>query len=133
MCVESRSTPSSSGSHEASPTSEKIPHTVTRYDLASAIMKRMPQLSRRKALDIVDCALEEIAEALLQRKESVKLHEFGTFCVRERTGIAGHAPLAAEGASSYRRKVVRFKASLRLKEKVEKARTRRLTRDPLRG
>ena len=106
---------------------------MTRNDLATAIMKRVPLLSRRRALDIVDCALEEIAEALLRRGENVKLHEFGTFCVRERTAGAGRTTLPAEGASSHRRKVVRFKASLRLKEKVERARARALTRDPMRG
>ena len=94
-----------SNSHEAPLTSEKISHTVTRYDLATAIMKRLPHVSRRKALDFVDCALEEIAEALLERRECVKLHEFGTFCVRERTEGAGHAPLAVKGASLPRRKV----------------------------
>ncbi|MFY9655379.1 MAG: HU family DNA-binding protein [Methylocystis sp.] len=106
---------------------------MTRYDLATAIMTRVPHLSRRKALDIVDCALEEIAEALLQRGECVKLHEFGTFCVRERTAGAGQPLLAPEDASIPRRKVVRFRASLRLKEKVEKARARALAHDRLRG
>jgi len=133
MRVENPVPSSPSSPHEAPPRSEKIARTVTRHDLATAIMTRVPHLSRRKALDIVDCALEEIAEALLQRGECVKLHEFGTFCVRERTGAAGHALLAVKGASLPRRKVVRFKASLRLKEKVEKARARALARDHLRG
>jgi integration host factor subunit alpha len=133
MCVENFVQSSSSRPHEAPLTSEKTARTVTRNDLATAIMKRVPLLSRRGALDIVDCTLEEITEALLRRGESVKLHEFGTFCVRERTAGAGHVALPAEGASAYRRKVVRFKASLRLKEKVERARARAPTRDPMRG
>ena len=117
MCLEKSAPSSSSGQHEAALTSEKIARTVTRNDLATAVMTRLPRLSRRKALDIVDCALEEIAEALLQRGECVKLHEFGTFCVRERTVGAGHAPLAIEGVSLPRRKVVQFKASASLETK----------------
>ncbi len=132
MCVENFVQSSPSRPHESALTpektasSERTARTVTRNDLATAIMKRVPQLSRRRALDIVDCALDEIAEALLRRGESVKLHEFGTFCVRERTAGVAPAPLQAEGASTHRRKVVRFKASLRLKEKVERARARAL-------
>ena len=134
MRIENSAPSSSSSPHEAPLTSEKIARTVTRYDLATAIMKRVPQLSRRRAMDIVDCALEEIAEALMERGECVKLHEFGTFCVRERTAGAACAPLPGEGAAHpRRRKVVRFKASLRLKQKVEKARARPLARHPLRS
>ena len=133
MCLEKSAPSSSSGQHEAALTSEKIARTVTRNDLATAVMTRLPRLSRRKALDIVDCALEEIAEALLQRGECVKLHEFGTFRVRERTVGAGHAPLAIEGVSLPRRKVVRFKASLRVKQKVARARARAPARDSLRS
>jgi integration host factor subunit alpha len=135
MCVENFVQSSPSRPDEASLTSEKSPRTVTRNDLATAIMKRVPQLSRRRALEIVDCALHEIAEALLERGESVKLHEFGTFCVRERTAGAASAPLRAQGASAHRCRVVRFKASLRLKEKVERARARAgaPTRDPMRS
>ena len=57
---------------------------MTRYDLATVIMKRLPHVSRRRAMDIVDCALEEIAEALLERGECVKLHELEhSACARE--------------------------------------------------
>ena len=117
MRVENSAPSSSSRPHEAPLISEKIARTVTRYDLATAIMKRLPHVSRRKALDFVDCALEEIAEALLQRGECVKLHEFGTFCVRERTVGAGHAPLAIESVSLPRRKVVRIQGLASLETK----------------
>ena len=135
MCVENLVQSSPSRPDEVALNSEKTPRTVTRNDLATAIMKRVPQLSRRRALEIVDSTLHEIAEALLERGESVKLHEFGTFCVRERTAGAAPTPLRAEGASAHRCRVVRFKASLRLKEKVERARARAGApmRDPMRG
>jgi integration host factor subunit alpha len=100
-------------------TPAKTSRTVTRYDIATAIMKRVPALSRREATQVFECALQEIAEALSRREESVKLHEFGTFVVRERASRSGPSPLSPEAAP--RRRVLNFRPSLGLKEKVEKA------------
>ena len=119
---------SPSSPHEAGLTSEKIARAVTRYDLATAIMKRLPHVSRRKASDIVDCALEEIAEALLQPGGCVKLHEFGTLYVCEGRKRAGRAPLPVEGASPLHRKVIQFRASRLMKDRLEKAPARDMAR-----
>jgi nucleoid DNA-binding protein len=94
--------------------------TVTRHDIATAIMQRLPALSRREAQQIFECALQEIAAALSERGECVKLHEFGTFFVRESVRRIGHDPLEAEGGGVRRRKTVNFRPSLALKQKVEK-------------
>ena len=91
---------------------------MTRYDIATAIMKRVPALSRREAQQIFECALQEIAAALSERGESVKLHEFGTFFVRE--GARRIGSLEGEGAGFRRRKTVNFRPSLALRQKVEK-------------
>jgi len=102
--------------------SEKSSRTVTRYDIATAIMKRVPGLSRREAQRIFECALQEIADALSKREECVKLHEFGTFVVRRRAKRQDRDPLAAGGAPLRSRKILNFKPSVGLKEKVEKGR-----------
>jgi integration host factor subunit alpha len=120
MHAENLLPPVSSDSLNASKASEKAARTVTRYDLATAIMKRVPGLSRREAQQIVECALQEIADALSKREECVKLHEFGTFSIRERANRSGRDPLAAGGASVRTRKTLNFRPSLGLKEKVEK-------------
>ena len=108
--------PPFSSSPEAS---NEISRTVTRNDIATAIMKRVPALTRREARRVVDCALQEIAAALSERDECVKLHEFGTFFVRESVRRTGDDPLQAEGFVR-RRKTVNFRPSLALKQKVEK-------------
>ena len=117
---DNRSMPIASVSPNQNTTSEKASRTVTRYDIATAIMKRVPALSRREAQKIVECALQEITEALSKRKECVKLHEFGTFSVRKRANRQGRDPLAAEGAPLPSRKILNFRPSIGLKEKVEK-------------
>lgn len=98
--------------------------TVTRYDIATAIMKRFPTLSRREATHLFECALQEIAEALSKREESVKLHEFGTFMVRERLARPGRDSSCSEPEPDRRRKFLSFRPSVGLKEKVEKAQAR---------
>jgi integration host factor subunit alpha len=130
MCAEIRSSPAYAGSRGATRSKRKTSRTVTRNDLATAVVRRVSSLSRREASRIVDCALTEIADAL-SRAESVKLHEFGTFFVSEKLDGAIPNPPPEEGATIRRRKVLRFKPSLRLKEKVEKghAHSRRKSAD----
>jgi integration host factor subunit alpha len=110
----------SPASPDAARPSEKTSRTVKRYDIATAIMKRVPALSRREAQRIVECALQEIAEALSKREECVKLHEFGTFSVRRRAKCQGRDPVAAADAPLRSRKIVNFRPSVGLKDKVEK-------------
>ncbi|ARN83671.1 hypothetical protein B1812_14435 [Methylocystis bryophila] len=91
------------------------------------MLKRFPSLSRREAARLVKCALDEIADALSRGEESVKLHEFGTFFVRDRSSRADGEPPTGKGASRGRRRSLRFKPSHRLREKVEKGQTREPT------
>jgi nucleoid DNA-binding protein len=58
----------------------------------------------------------------------VKLHEFGTFSVRKRANRQGRDPLAAEGAPLPSRKILNFRPSIGLKEKVEKGEVQAPTR-----
>jgi nucleoid DNA-binding protein len=111
---------SSSSSPEPIERAGENSRTLTRHDIATAITKRVPALSRREAQQIFECALQEIAAALSERGECVKLHEFGTFFVRESARRIGQDPLEAEGAGVRRRKTVNFRPSLALKQKVEK-------------
>ncbi len=113
---------SSSSSRSPDPVkrSDDTPRTVTRYDIATAIMKRVPALSRREAQLIFECALQEIAIALSERGEIVKLHEFGTFFVRESARRIGQFPSEGEEAGVRRRKTINFRPSLALRQKVEK-------------
>jgi nucleoid DNA-binding protein len=108
--------------HDNEAGEKKTSRTVTRYDIATAIMKRVPALSRREAQEIFECALQEIADALSKREEMVKLHEFGTFVIRRRTKRQEREALKAEGAPPTPRRSVNFRPSGALKEKVERGR-----------
>jgi nucleoid DNA-binding protein len=130
MHAENLPLPVSSDSPNASRTSEKAHRTVTRYDIATAIMKRVPALSRREAQRIFECALQEIADALSKREESVKLHEFGTFSIRRRAKRQSRDAVAAEGAPLRSRRTLNFRASVGLKEKVEKGQAPAPSRRP---
>ena len=123
MYADPQSAPDSSPQPKANQAAEKkTARTVTRYDIATAIMKRVPALSRREAQEIFECALQEIADALSKREEMVKLHEFGTFVIRRRTKRQEREALTAEGAPPTARRSVNFRPSGALKEKVERGR-----------
>ena len=122
--------PVSSTSLDASKPSEKASRTVTRYDIATAIMKRVPALSRREAQRIFECALQEIADALSKREESVKLHEFGTFSIRRRANRQSRDSVAAESAPLPARRTLNFRPCIGLKEKVEKGQAQAPGRRP---
>lgn len=102
-------------------TSKTHSQTLTRRDIVAAIKKRVPKMSRRKATKILDCVLQEIAEALLEGEECVKLHEFGTFFVRERAARRGRNPLTGETAAVPPRKTLNFRPSTALKESLVKS------------
>ena len=99
---------------------KKTSRTLTRYDIATAIMRRMPALSRREAQEIFEYALQEIADALSKREEMVKLHEFGTFNIRRRTKRPETEARAPGGAPTPAQRSVNFRPSKALKEKVER-------------
>jgi nucleoid DNA-binding protein len=116
-------------SHEPSPwprsldtaelTSDKPSRTLTRSDIAAAINRRVPKLSQREAGRMLDFVLQEIASALSQGEACVKLHEFGTFFVRERAARRGRNPYSGESAAIWTRKTLSFRPSVNLKEMVE--------------
>jgi len=115
IAPDSSSQPKANGAEE-----KKTPRTLTRYDIATAIMKRVPALSRREAQEIFECALQEISDALSKREEMVKLHEFGTFLIRRRTKRQEREALAAGSVVPPTRRSVNFRPSGTLKEKVER-------------
>ena len=103
---------------------KKTSRTLTRYDIATAIMRRVPALSRREAQEIFECALQEIADVRSKREEIVKLHEFGTFNIRRRTKRQEGEARAPEGAPPPAHRNVNFRPSSALKEKVERGQAR---------
>ncbi len=98
--------------------------TLTRQDLLHAVYVAGPGLSRVEAKNIVETALEEICAAL-ERGEAVKLRAFGTFQVRSKRPRVGRNPKTGEEAPISARRVVSFKPSPLLRQRVEAALTAR--------
>ena len=83
--------------------------TVTRADLTDAV-HRETDLSRRDAAQLVDMAIEAIAERL-SVGEQVMLSGFGTFRVRDKRARKGRNPKTGESAPIAARRVVVFRSS----------------------
>jgi len=82
--------------------------------LPSAVFKKEITLSRS---DIVDQIFEEMILELIDGK-SVKLSSFGSFMVRDKKQRIGRNPKTKEEAIIDARRVVVFRASKELKNKV---------------
>ena len=92
--------------------------TVTRSDL-SEIVYYAVGLSRSESAQIVETVLDEISDALI-RGEDVKLSSFGSFLVRHKNGRMGRNPKTGEEVPIDPRRVLSFRASHVLKEKINK-------------
>jgi integration host factor subunit alpha len=97
--------------------------TLTRADLAEAVYRRVG-LSRTESADLVEMVLEEICSAIV-RGESVKLSSFATFHVRSKNERVGRNPKTGEEVPISPRRVMTFKASNVLKQKILSTHSRR--------
>lgn len=91
--------------------------TLTRADLAEAVYRRVG-LSRTESAALVELVLEEMCQAVV-RGESLKLSSFATFQVRDKNERIGRNPKTGEEVPITPRRVMTFKASNVLKDKVQ--------------
>lgn len=96
-------------------------YTVTRADLTEAIYREIG-LSRTESGVLVESILDHIVNALL-KGESVKLSGFGTFSVRDKSERMGRNPKTGREVPITKRRVLVFKPSNVLKERVNSALT----------
>ncbi len=92
--------------------------TLTRADLADAINRRLG-LSRSESLAMVESILEMMGDALAAG-ENVKISGFGTFLLRDKTERLGRNPKTGIEVPITPRRVLTFRASKMLKERVAK-------------
>lgn len=92
--------------------------TITRADLAESVYEQVG-LSRNESSDLVETVLDEVCNALVEG-ENVKISSFGSFIIREKDERIGRNPKTGVEAVISPRKVVVFKASHVLKDKVNK-------------
>ena len=93
--------------------------TLTRADLAETINRKMG-LSRAESLDMVEAILEKMSKAL-EAGENVKISGFGTFVLRDKRQRIGRNPKTGVEVPITPRRVMTFRASQLLNEKIAKA------------
>ena len=91
--------------------------TVTRANLSEAVYQEVG-LSRSESTELVDSVLHEISDALV-RGEKVKLSSFGSFMVRQKGERVGRNPKTGDEFPILPRRVLVFRASPALKERVK--------------
>ncbi len=90
--------------------------TITRADLAESVYEQVG-LSRNESSDLVEVVLDEIMTALIAG-DNVKLSSFGSFSVREKGERIGRNPKTGVEVPILPRKVLVFRASHVLKDKI---------------
>lgn len=89
---------------------------LTRKELAQIINEKLG-FSQRSAAELVDEVFSSLKDTLLA-EESVKLVQFGTFTVRQKSPRIGRNPRTGETMEISKRSMVSFKASKGLREKI---------------
>lgn len=92
--------------------------TLTRADLADAINRKMG-FSRAESLDMVEAILDHMTEAL-KRGENVKISGFGSFVLRDKKERIGRNPKTGVEVPITPRRVMTFRASQLLRERIAK-------------
>jgi integration host factor subunit alpha len=90
--------------------------TITRAYLSEAVYQEVG-LSRNESADLLESVLGEISDALA-KGETVKLSSFGSFSVREKGQRIGRNPKTGEEVPILPRKVLVFRASQVLKNRI---------------
>ena len=93
--------------------------TVTRQDLAEAVYREIG-LSRSESSILVEAVIDHIGDAL-EKGEHVKMAGFGTFSLRDKKERVGRNPKTGEEVPITSRRVLIFKPSQVLRERVDSA------------
>lgn len=93
--------------------------TLTRADLAEAVFREVG-LSRQESSTLVEQTLDLVADTLVEG-ETVKLSSFGSFVLRDKNGRMGRNPKTGEEVPIDPRRVLVFKPSQVLKDRVDAA------------
>ena len=91
--------------------------TITRAEVTDAIVREVG-VTRQESSDLLDRTLELIGDALATTG-TVKMSRFGNFVVREKTAREGRNPKTGVEAKISARRVVTFRPSPMLKDRVD--------------
>jgi len=93
--------------------------TVTRAHLTEAVYQEIG-LSRNESAELVESVLKLVSDALV-RDETVKVSSFGSFSVRQKGQRIGRNPKTGEEVPILPRRVLVFRASQVLKNRINRA------------
>ncbi len=93
--------------------------TITRAHLSEAVFQEVG-LSRNESAQLVESVLNEIAHSLA-RGEAVKISSFGSFSIRQKGQRIGRNPKTGEEVPILPRKVLVFRPSHVLKDRINGA------------
>ena len=93
-------------------------NTLTRADLAEAINRKIG-LSRSDSLGMVESILRHMCEAM-SSGENVKISGFGTFLLRDKAQRVGRNPKTGVEVPITPRRVLTFRSSQLLKDRIVK-------------
>jgi integration host factor subunit alpha len=97
--------------------------TLTRAVLAEAVFQKVG-LPRNESAEIVELVLREIV-ASLERGQTVKLSSFGSFGIRDKGERIGRNPKTGQEVPITPRRVLVFRASNIMKQRINEALSRR--------
>ncbi|MFB0520443.1 MAG: integration host factor subunit alpha [Desulfatiglandales bacterium] len=92
--------------------------TLTKADLIDSIYNQVG-LSKTKSTQVVELLLESIKKTL-ESGEDVLISGFGKFCVKEKRKRSGRNPWTGEELMLGERRVVKFRCSGTLREKLSR-------------
>lgn len=95
------------------PSTPRRAQSVTKYDLATRVVERVG-FTRKESLAIVEDVFEAMKQCLEQGKP-LKVSGFGVFNTKHKEARRGRNPQTGDEIEVSARKVVRFKASEKLK------------------
>ena len=90
--------------------------TLTKTDLVDVIYSQL-DLPKSRSSNVVDSLLE-IIKKTLENGEDVLISGFGKFCVKEKMKRKGRNPKTGNDMMLGERRVVRFRCSGRLRDKI---------------
>ena len=90
--------------------------TVTKMELANTLFDELG-LNKREAKEFVELFFEEVRIAL-ENGDNVKFSGFGSFSVRDKPQRPGRNPKTGEEIPVSARRVVTYKASQKIKDRV---------------
>lgn len=90
--------------------------TLTRMDLSEAVFREVG-LSRNESAELVENILTYLSDALVAG-EQVKISSFGTFSVRDKAARVGRNPKTGQEVPINPRRVLTFRPSHLMKDRV---------------